>query len=51
VGPNLDTARPPASLVVERVTNGLGGMPPFSGKLGHAQIEAVAAYVSTVAGQ
>ena len=49
VGPNLDTARPSASLVVERVTNGQGGMPPFKGKLTTAEIGAVAAYVSTVA--
>jgi uncharacterized membrane protein len=51
VGPNLDQTRPAASLVVNRVTNGLGGMPPFSGKLTPAQIQAVAAYVSTVAGR
>jgi len=51
VGPNLDDAKPSASLVVDRVTNGQGGMPPFSGKLSSAQIQAVAAYVSTVAGR
>ena len=51
VGPNLDQAKPAASLVIERVTNGQGGMPPFSGKLTKAQIAAVAAYVSTVAGR
>jgi uncharacterized membrane protein len=51
VGPNLDQAKPAASLVVERVTNGQGGMPPFSGKLSKAEIAAVAAYVSTVAGR
>ena len=50
VGPNLDHATPPASLVTDRVTNGQGGMPPFSGKLSKAQIAAVAAYVSSVAG-
>ncbi len=51
VGPNLDQAKPAASLVIERVTNGQGGMPPFSGKLSKTEIAAVAAYVSTVAGR
>ena len=51
VGPNLDDAKPSASLVVDRVTNGQGGMPPFAGKLSSAQIQAVAAYVSIVAGR
>ena len=49
VGPNLDQAKPAASLVIDRVTNGHGGMPPFSGKLSKVEITAVAAYVSTVA--
>jgi uncharacterized membrane protein len=51
VGPNLDQAKPAASLVIERVTNGQGGMPPFSGSLTKEQIAAVAAYVSSVAGR
>jgi mono/diheme cytochrome c family protein len=51
VGPNLDEAKPPKSLVVDRVTNGKGVMPPFKGQLTPAQIEAVATYVSTVAGK
>ena len=50
VGPNLDEAKPPASLVIDRVTNGKGVMPSFKGQLGAAQIQAVAAYVSSVAG-
>lgn len=50
VGPNLDQAKPPATLVVERVTNGKGAMPPFAGQLSEKQIEDVAAYVSSVAG-
>jgi mono/diheme cytochrome c family protein len=50
VGPNLDQAKPPKSLVVERVTNGKGVMPSFKGQLTSAEIEAVATYVSTVAG-
>ena len=45
VGPNLDEAKPPAELVVDRVTNGMGAMPPFSGELSAEQINDVAAYV------
>ena len=51
VGPNLDEAKPPAELVVERVTNGKGVMPSFKGQLSEQQIQDVAAYVSSVAGQ
>lgn len=51
VGPNLDEAKPPKSLVVDRVTNGMGVMPSFKGQLTPAQIAAVAEYVSSVAGQ
>jgi cytochrome c553 len=50
VGPNLDDAQPDAALVVDRVTNGQGVMPPFSGTLSEQQIADVAAYVSTAAG-
>jgi mono/diheme cytochrome c family protein len=50
VGPNLDDAQPDAALVVERVTNGQGVMPPFAGVLTEQQIADVAAYVSTAAG-
>ena len=50
VGPNLDQAKPPATLVVARVTNGKGAMPPFKGQLSETQIDDVAAYVSSVAG-
>lgn len=51
VGPNLDQAMPPASLVVDRVTNGKGVMPSFKGTLTPTQIADVAAYVSSVAGK
>jgi mono/diheme cytochrome c family protein len=51
VGPNLDQLKPPKPVVVHQVTNGGGGMPPFKGTLSTAQIEAVAAYVSSVAGK
>lgn len=51
VGPNLDQRKPPESRVVDRVTNGKGVMPSFKSKLSPAQIEAVAKYVSSVAGK
>jgi cytochrome c6 len=51
VGPNLDQKKPPESLVVDRVTNGKNVMPSFKGKLTPAQIQAVAKYVSSVAGK
>jgi mono/diheme cytochrome c family protein len=45
VGPNLDETKPPKDLVIERVTNGKGAMPPFKDSLSAAEIEAVADYV------
>jgi mono/diheme cytochrome c family protein len=51
VGPNLDAATPPTALVLERVTSGMGAMPAFKGQLSAAEIEAVAEYVSSVAGK
>jgi len=51
VGPNLDEAKPAKELVLDRVTNGKGVMPPFKGQLSDAQIDAVAEYVSSVAGK
>jgi mono/diheme cytochrome c family protein len=50
VGPNLDQAKPPLSLVVERVTKGQGAMPPFKGQLTDKQIADVAAYVVKATG-
>jgi cytochrome c6 len=50
VGPNLDQAKPSSDLVVMRVTNGQGVMPPFKGQLTEQEIKDVAAYVSSVAG-
>ena len=46
VGPNLDEAHPPVSLVLDRVQHGQGGMPAFTGQLSETQIEAVARYVA-----
>ena len=51
MGPNLDQKKPPLQLVVDRVTNGKGVMPSFKDKLNSAQIQAVAKYVSSVAGK
>lgn len=51
VGPNLDEAKPPAGLVVDRVTHGKGVMPSFKGQLSEKQIQDVAAFVSSSAGQ
>ena len=50
VGPNLDDAKPSKDLVVTRVTNGMGAMPPFKDVLNEQQINAVADYVSSSAG-
>jgi mono/diheme cytochrome c family protein len=51
VGPNLDDLKPDAPTVQRQVTNGGGGMPAFKGTLTPAQIQAVAQYVSSVAGK
>jgi cbb3-type cytochrome c oxidase subunit III len=51
VGPNLDQKKPPETLVVDRVTHGKGVMPSFKSKLTAQQIQAVAKYVSSVAGK
>lgn len=51
VGPNLDQLQPPEATVVRQVDNGGGPMPAFKGRLSDAQINAVASYVSSVAGQ
>ena len=50
VGPNLDQAKPPLSLAVERVTHGAGAMPNFSGQLSAKQIADVTAYVVSKSG-
>jgi mono/diheme cytochrome c family protein len=50
VGPNLDDAKPALSLVVTRVTQGAGAMPPFKGQLSSKQIADVAAYVVKATG-
>jgi mono/diheme cytochrome c family protein len=51
VGPNLDESKPSYELVVERVTNGKGEMPALADGMTPADIQNVAAYVSSVAGK
>jgi mono/diheme cytochrome c family protein len=51
VGPNLDQLKPSEPVVQHQVENGGGAMPAFKGKLSAAQIQAVAHYVSSVAGK
>ncbi len=46
IGPNLDDASPSLELALDRITNGQGAMPSFSGQLTEQQITDVAAYVS-----
>ena len=50
IGPNLDDAAPDAATVKAYVRGGGGGMPAFGDTLSNAEIDAVAAYVSSVAG-
>ncbi len=45
VGPNLDQKKPPLALVLQRVSNGKGAMPPFKSQLSPQQIKDVAAFV------
>ena len=49
--PVNDAAKPTQDKVVTQVTNGGGAMPPCKGKLDDQQIQAVADYVSSVAGK
>jgi cbb3-type cytochrome c oxidase subunit III len=51
IGPNLDEAKPSTELAIERVTNGMGAMPSFRGRLSEQQIRAVAEYVAQNAGK
>jgi mono/diheme cytochrome c family protein len=50
IGPNLDELKPSEAQVKTIVTNGGNGMPSFSSSLDSSQIDAVAKYVSSVAG-
>jgi cytochrome c6 len=50
IGPNLDDSQPSVELAVDRVTNGQGGMPSFSGQLSEQEIADVSAYVAQASG-
>lgn len=54
VGPNLDQAKPTKARVLFMLNNGGGGglgvMPKFKGTLSDEQLQAIATYVSSVAG-
>jgi mono/diheme cytochrome c family protein len=47
IGPDLDADPPGFDLVLDRVTNGTGGMPSFKKRLSERQIRDLAAYVVT----
>ena len=49
--PNLDDAKPSLREASEQITNGGGGMPAYKDQLSEKQIEALAKYVSSVAGK
>ena len=51
VGPNLDELMPSTEQVAEQVKSGGGGMPSFEDQLSPEEIQAVAEYVSSSAGQ
>ena len=51
VGPKLDELKPDKARVERQVTNGGAKMPAFKGRLKPDQIDAVATYVSSVAGK
>jgi cytochrome c oxidase subunit 1 len=50
IGPNLDRLQPDAAAVAEIVRSGRGGMPSFADRLGDEEIEQVAAFVDSSAG-
>ena len=51
IGPSLDARRPPVDRVVSQVREGGGAMPAYADRLSDAEIDAVAAYVTEVAGR
>ena len=50
IGPNLDDSSVDHAAAVQQITDGGGGMPPFSGELSEEEIANVAAYVVTARG-
>jgi heme/copper-type cytochrome/quinol oxidase subunit 1/mono/diheme cytochrome c family protein len=51
VGPNLDQKKPSYALILDRIANGKGAMPPFKSQLTAQQIKDIAAYVRSVEGK
>ena len=51
IGTNLDQLKPLMPQVVSAVTNGIGVMPSFEGRLSSEEIEAVSYFVSTSTNQ
>jgi mono/diheme cytochrome c family protein len=51
IGPNLDDVKPDAQTTQRQVENGGGSMPAFKGRIPDSDIQAVAAYVASVAGK
>ena len=51
IGTNLDQLKPSMLQVVSAVTNGIGVMPSFEGRLSSEEIEAVSYFVSTSTNQ
>jgi mono/diheme cytochrome c family protein len=51
IGPNLDDLQPSRATVKSKVESGGGGMPSFGGRLTPDEIDAIAAYVASVAGK
>ncbi|MEA2247738.1 MAG: hypothetical protein QOH46_2267 [Solirubrobacteraceae bacterium] len=51
IGPNLDDVKPDAQTTQRQVENGGGSMPAFKGRIPDSDIQAVSAYVASVAGK
>ncbi|MEA2287360.1 MAG: hypothetical protein QOJ21_3403 [Solirubrobacteraceae bacterium] len=51
IGPNLDDLKPDQQTTQRQVENGGGSMPAFKGRIPDSDIQAVAAYVASVAGK
>ena len=51
IGPNLDQLKPLMAQVIAAVTNGIGVMPSFEGRLSSEEIEAVSYFVSNSTNQ
>ena len=45
VGPNLDQTQKDRAAIIQQISNGGGGMPPFKGVLSEQQIQAIADFI------